>query len=202
MRHSQSHLISLATLLQNAEARASAIPPSAPSAEGGSGLIDILAMQRRAKEERENAEPLATMTPVPMVADVRGTTTDPDFVAALAAAGRKKKRIALGAIAGVLVLAAIGFGFRGSHATGAAASAAIVAAPPPQVVTPPPAPAPSPVVAATVATPAAPVASAPTPPAPIAAAPPAHKGKGRKASHGAKAKGPKLTKVTSSGVAP
>ncbi len=197
MPHSQSNLTSLATLLQNAEARRSATPPPALlTNENDSGLIDIAAMQKRAAEERLSSES-ATKTPVPVVTAVRSATTDPDLFAASIGA-RRKKQLAIGAgIAGAALIALL-IGLGSSHsprAHDAAAAAHVVeppvtAAPPPPVAPAPPSPPAPPVVAA---------APAPEPPAP-AADTVATKGKGKKhKGHPAKAKGPKLTKVTSGG---
>jgi hypothetical protein len=202
VRHSQSHLSSLATLLQNAEARHSAVPPALAADAGkedDSGLIDILAMQRQAREERVSAA-AATKTPIPVVTAVRGGTTDPDFVASLTRSRRRTKRAVLGVVtASVLMLAvAIGLGVRTSHrnaaaaaaraALAASAAAAAAAPPPPAVVVPSAAP---------------PATQPPLPvlaPEPVAASGPASgkAKKGRKA-HPSKPKGPKLMKVTSSG---
>jgi hypothetical protein len=200
VRHSQSNLISLAMLLQSAEARHSAMPPPETVQEGGSGLIDILAMQRKAQEEREAADAAATRTPVPTVATVRGAETDPDLIAALVAAERRKKRLAIGGIAGAIALVAIAFAVRPSHGAAAAAQTSIVETPAPVVtaVAAPPAPV---VVAAPVPPPAEPIASAAAPPAVAVATPPATKAKGKHKGSHAKAKGPKLVKVMSSGVA-
>jgi hypothetical protein len=188
--HSQSHLTSLATLLESAEARASALPQPLVPEKDDSGLIDIVAMQRRAQEERAAA---ATRTPVPTVAPVRASETDPDFYAA-AGTQRRKRHLLIGAVAGSMSIIgiAIGVAFSG----GAPAHAAVAD---PQVAAAAPAPPPP------AATAPAPPAAEPTPaaaPEPVAAAAPdpppkpkAHKRKSTKSS------GPKLTKVTSGGTA-
>jgi hypothetical protein len=202
VRHSQSNLSSLAALLRNAEARASATPPPLPPdalEAGDSGLIDIVAMQQRAREERALAA-IATKTPVPVVTAVRSAATDPDFVASLAQTKRRTKRIAIGVVAGVALILAVGIGIKSARHTLGAAHAPPAPSPVAvQAATPPAPPAPPPVVQAP-APPPPPVAAAAPEPEPAAA--PGKKGKkGHKASHSAKSKGLKLTKVTSSGVA-
>ena len=201
MRHSQSHLSSLATLLQNAEARHSAAPPALAAdaaKENDSGLIDILAMQRQAREERAIAA-VATKTPIPVVTDVRGGTTDPDFVASLTRSKRRTKRIAIGVIsASVLMLAvAIGLGARSSHRN-AAARAALAASVAAAAPAPPPSPVVVPIVPPAAVQPPLPVVA----PEPVAANAPSRKAGTSKKAHKArlKPKGPKLMKVTSSGL--
>ena len=199
VQHSQSNLSSLAALLQDAEARRTAIPPPAPDVDDSdSGVIDIAAMQKRAKEDRASMES-ATKTPVPVVATVRTASTDPDFVASLAGA-RRKKQLVLGAVLGVVGIAVIAIGFRSSHHPSASAARAPVVEQPTQVAPPSPAPPPAPA-------PPPPVVAAPAPdPVPAAAATDAvasngaskAKTKKHKGAH-SKAKGPKLTKVTSGG---
>jgi hypothetical protein len=193
-------------LLQNAEARQLATPPptaTQAAQEESSGLIDILGMQRRAQEERASADAVATRTPVPTVSTVRNAETDPDLVAALAGAERRKKRVLLAGLAGALVVGAIAVGVvaQSSHGAAAAAQTAVAQAPAvvaplaPAVVPPPP----DPVVAAVAPVAAAPVAA---PASDSSVAPPAKSKKGKSHKHAAKSKGLKLTKVPSSGVAP
>jgi hypothetical protein len=205
VRHSQSNLSSLAALLRNAEARHSATPPPLPLPDDeakadDSGMIDILAMQQRAREERALAG-VATKTPVPVVTAVRSATTDPDFVASLAESKRRTKRVALGVVAGAALVLAVVIGIKSArHHHAAIAQAALVAPPVAAAPAPPPPPA-APVVQAPA--PPLPVVAAAAEPAPPIAPPTAKtkKGKGHKASHSAKAKGPKLEKISSSGVA-
>lgn len=193
MRHSQSNLSSLATLLQNAEARHSATPPVAvsdPTAEDDSGLIDILAMQRRAQEERASAAAAVTRTPVPVVTAVRGATTDPDFIASLAKSRRRMKRIVIGVVAGAVAMLAVGLGVRSLHRSAAAARAA--AAAPVATVAPPPPPLAPPVVVAP------PIVQPPLPtiaPEPVAASAPAS-GKAKKGHKASKAKSKKAPKAS------
>jgi len=196
VRHSQSHLSSLAALLQNAEARRIGSPSPAVVADD-SGLIDIAAMQARAREERARAT-VATRTPVPMVRALPGAETDPDLVFSAARAQRKKKKILLGMVLGAIGLLAIAVGssHRRAHAPMVAPQTVAAAAPPPAPSPPAPAPAPAP----------PPVAPAPPPAPVVAAAPPAADtaastpGKKSKKHKHAKSKGPKLTKVQSAGV--
>jgi hypothetical protein len=207
--NSQSHLFSLAQLLESAEQRQSSLPPppASPAHEDDSGLIDIVAMQARAKDAA--ARP-SSSTPLPVVrsagvhaSDARRAHTDPDFAAALAAdAKRKQRRAMLGGVAAGVGLIAFAIAFASSvqapsphHATAAqvAAPVAPAVAPPPPVVAPPPA------------------AVAPLPPVPDAVAvatpadPPKPKAKPKKksshSSHPSHA-GPSLMKVISGGTAP
>ena len=133
MRHSQSHLSSLATLLQNAEARHSAMPASPQVQDDDSGLIDIRAMQKRAQDERESAAMAATRTPVPVVTTVRSASTDPDFAASLAGTRRKKQMVFGAILAGAGILAiAIGAGsLRRAHARVAVVEPPVAATPAP-----------------------------------------------------------------------
>jgi hypothetical protein len=188
---SQSNLTSLATLLESAEARHSALPPpvTATKKREDSGIIDILGLQRRAQEERASAAAAATRTPVPMVAPMRDAEVDVD--AMVAEGQRKKKRFLVGAVAGGAALLGIAIGVIG-FAGGdpppqtAAVEAHVAATPAPPAPPPPPAvvaPEPEPTAVAE------PVAAAPAP-----------RSKPKKA-HASHAKGPQMTKVSSSGVA-
>jgi hypothetical protein len=194
VRHSQSHLSSLATLLQNAEARRSATPAPAVAVADDSGLIDIAAMQARAREERARTT-VATRTPVPMVRTVPGVETDPDLLASAMRSERRKKKIFLGMILGAVGLLAIGVGSARRKAHPPLADTHVVAAAPPAL--PPAAPAPPPPAPAPAPPPAPVVAAAPPAPEPAATTP--AKSKSKKHKH-AKSKGSKLQKVTSSGV--
>ncbi len=207
MPNSQSHLFSLAQLLESAEQRHSSLPPPAPptparrsSAEDDSGLIDILAMQARA---REAAARPSSRTPLPVVAsrtsaesDARRAYTDPDLAAA--SSKRKQRQAVLGGVAAGVGLIAFAIAFASSvQATGAHHAAATqVTAPVAPLV---------PLVAAAPPTEAAP---APAPPDAVAAAPadpPKAKAKSKKKSshapHPSHA-GPSLMKVISGGTAP
>jgi hypothetical protein len=198
---SQSNLFSLAMLLESAAPRPSAAPPRG-SLTSDSGVIDLLAMQEKARKER--AEAAATRTPAPMTLPASNETLAPStypstypspaptgFEFFTSDGGQKRKRVMVVGAA-VLSLALVGLtslaAFSGSAPVPAAAAlpipvvtVATMPSPPPPVVAPPPAPA---VVAATDT-----VASAPTKKAK------SHKGHPH-------AKGPKMIKVTSSGVAP
>jgi hypothetical protein len=216
--NSQSHLFSLAQLLESAEQRQSSMPPppvQPSSAEDDSGLIDILAMQARA---REAAARPSSRTPLPVVAsmrsaerDARRAHTDPDVAAALAANVKRKQRQAMlgGVAAGVgliafaialLIAFAIAFassvqapGVHHAAAAQVAAPVAPVVAPPPPAVAPPPVEvAPPPAAPDTVA-----VAARADPPKPKTKS----KKKSSHVSHPSHA-GPSLMKVISGGTAP
>lgn len=210
MPNSQSHLFSLAQLLESAEQRQSSMPPppvQPSSAEDDSGLIDILAMQARA---REAAARPSSRTPLPVVAsmrsaerDARRAHTDPDVAAALAANVKRKQRQAmLGGVAAGVGLIAFAIAFASSvqapgvhHAAAAqvAAPVAPVVAPPPPAVAPPPVEvAPPPAAPDTVA-----VAARADPPKPKTKS----KKKSSHVSHPSHA-GPSLMKVISGGTAP
>jgi hypothetical protein len=194
--NSQSHLFSLANLLESAEKRHSATPPPPPpeSVRNDSGLIDLIAINNRAREEI--AQAAATPTPVPMtlptgVAPPRAMSSHasgPDFLAL--DTERRQKRLVYGAIAGAVALVAIAImiAFSGSPQPppAAAVQAAIATAAP---LPPPPAP------------PAAPAAvAAPEPVAPAASETTATSTPAKKAKKKhSKSKGPKMTKVASGG---
>jgi hypothetical protein len=193
---SQSNLTSLATLLENAEARHSALPP--PMVEKrreDSGVIDFMAIHKRAEEERISAAAAAsTRTPVPMVAPV----PDADVMAAVAATQKRKKRFVIGAVAGGatlvgMIIAVVSLTGNDASPKTAAAEPAPVVAPPPPAPAPPPAATEAPVAAAQPAAPAE--TPAPTP------APAPAKHKAHKHSSSSQSKGPKMMKVTSGGVA-
>src|SRR5438876_7894318 len=103
VHHSQSNLTSLAALVE--EARRTAIPPPPPGKQpvnDGSGMIDLHAMETRAREEREQraATPLPVVRTVPPVAlpSIHPAASDPDFYAAVAGAKQRKKMIAIGGV--------------------------------------------------------------------------------------------------------
>ncbi len=200
MPNSQSHLFSLANLLESAERRHSTTPPPpAPvTTRNDSGLIDLIAISKRAREEMAQAS--ATRTPVPMTLPTGVTppramsshASGPDFLALDAL--RRRKNLLIGAAIGsvALVVVAITIAFSGSSAPAPVAAAART--PVVTVTTPiPPPPAP-PVVAAPAPEPVA--AAAPAAADPVAASTP---GKHKK-KHSSKSKGPKLTKVASGGI--
>ncbi len=175
-------------LLESAAPRPSAAPPRG-SLTSDSGVIDLLAMQEKARKER--AEAAATRTPAPMTLPASNETLAPStypstypspaptgFEFFTSDGGQKRKRVM---VVGAAVLSLALVGLTSLAAFSGSAPVPAAAAPPPPVVAPPPAPA---VVAATDT-----VASAPTKKAK------SHKGHPH-------AKGPKMIKVTSSGVAP
>ena len=189
MPQSHSNLTSLATLLQSAEARRSALPPPPPPVQkDDSGVIDIVAMQRQAQEERASVAAAATKTPVPMVASV----PDASLVSTATSLQRTKKRRLISAIAGgaALLGVAIGLALSRGHAVPPRAP---VVEPPVAAATPPPAP--PPVAPAVEAPAAAPVVAAAAP-APVDP-PVARKPKKARRSHASSShsKGPKLEKV-------
>ena len=197
-RHSQSNLSSLAMLLKSAEARESARPRPMPATTDDSGVIDILGLQERAREER--ASQLAatvTRTPVPVVLPL----PNPDIVATMMSGQRRQKRVRMTAVASIAAILAciVVIGLVGRHASrvrAAAAQAAITALP---VELPPALPAiDAPMTAPPAAASLAPIVD------PVVA-PLKSKKKHRKPSHSATvhtshaASGPKMTKVASGG---
>jgi hypothetical protein len=168
-------------------------------AKADSGLIDILALQRQAQEERANESQRPSYQPfesplslAPQAMDTVARGDDDDDVAAMrmSLAPKIPIKFAAAGAAGFVFLLLVGLAVAGTNsddeAPKAAASApktAVAAAPPPpvspapQIVEPPPQP-----IHATVAT-----ASTKVP------AKPGHRGPKRHAS------GPKLAKIQSSG---
>jgi hypothetical protein len=180
-------------LLKSAEARESARPHPMPATTDDSGVIDILGLQQRAREERAG-QLAATMTrtPVPVVLPL----PEPNIVATMMSSQRRQKRVRFTAIAGLGAILAfiVVIGLVGRHRAHVRAAAAeqpvavLPVDPPADVapITPPPA-------AASLAPTVDPV---------VATA--KSKKKHHKASHSATvrtSKGPKMTKVASGGTA-
>ena len=165
MPNSHSHLFSLATLLESAEARQSEVPSPPPVvATNDSGLIDLIAMQERAR--KESALTGTTRTPLPMTMSPSSVSLAPSAdpsgyeLTPPGGAARRSKRLLFGAAAGSLALVALAtmFALRGGDV------------PPPPVAA---APVPIAVVPLVAAAPPTAIAITPATPPVVAAAPPA-----------------------------
>jgi len=194
-----SQLTTLEALTKNAESR-TPVPSPAPLTSG-SGLIDIMEIDRKSRESSKPPSQVVASPvvppPLPSSQAAMVSISDSDVYTTMASSRRKRR--AIGAIGGAVALlgitAAVILSWSGPKPAPAPIGETQSAAPPATMTaaaTPAPAPAPPP---------AETVAAAPPSTAPAAATTTAGKphGKGRRGPGHAAPKGPKLTKVTSSG---
>ena len=202
-----SHLTTLSALAKSAEART---PLPAPAiVTTGSGLIDLKAMEQRARDAASAARSLPVLDPAAAhAAHTAGrpagappAVSEPDLLAAMAAKARRT-RLVLGGIAGGAALVAFAAVWL---ASGSSADSSASVKPVPPAVAEVHAPASmGPSIPPPVAEAVAP-ASSPAPPstASVSPSPPkAHRGDGgkvRRTPARAASHGPRLTKVASSG---
>jgi hypothetical protein len=198
-----SHLTSLAALAKGVEARTPIPAPVPATVTADSGLIDLHAIQRMARESEAAAKATAArvraaMPPIPAA---YGGPSD-DEIDAMAPKGFRRKKLLAFAGGGLAVIAiAVAWLVPRSSADVAPEATAKIEAP-----AAPAAPA-APMMTSTAETTAALAAAAPiaAPPATAStkeAAPPTGKtrgSKGRRPTARPAAHGPKMTKVTSSG---